>query len=895
MGVPLGNAYGEIAIGTGGAESSIANLSRTLRNTGLVLSGAISAPLGLVGQQAIGMAGDFEQSLDVMQQVSGATGGQMAQLQEQALELGADTMFGAGEAADAMLELAKSGLSVEEVSAAIPGVMDLAAASGTGLAEAAGVTAAALNTFGLDATESTRVADLLAAGANASAAEISDLGAGLQQGGFAFDAAGQDVDDLVASLAILTNVGLTGSDAGTALKNVMMRLMNPTKEASAAMESVGFAAYDAQGNMKPLSQIIGDVNTATAGMSNEQRDAFLSTVFMSDGMKAMIPLLDEGETGFLTMKDSVNESGAAGEVAGARMGGFKGALETLKGAWESLLIGTVMPWLDTMSGVTTQISGVVDWFNSLSAPVKNAALAFGLALAVIGPLMLVVSALGTVLGALFSPISLIVGAVILLGVAWANNWGGIRDKTMEVWAAIQPTLAQLVTWVQSTLPLAFAALKGWAAQAWTALSSAVSTAWAVVGPLLAQLLTWVQTTLPVAWETLRTKAAEVWTALSSAVATAWAAIQPTLALLQTWLATTIPEAASTMQALFAGAWDALPAAMQTAQAAIQTAWTTIETIFGPAVQRIVDAVDGLGQSFAPVGTALGGLGTAFSNLWTAVSPILQQLGQLIAGVFGVVALFALNLFARAIEALGPLVTAVIDQITLTINTIATIITALTVAVKAIAAGDWMAAWNALKDAFTPIWDLITGTINNLITIVSEVLLAIGTAITDTLTDLGVDIEPLLNGIKGTWDTIWGGFTGIVDTVVGAVESVKEGIQGFIDWISGISIPNPFAAIASSIGSIRERLPGWMPGSTGGDAEGTSWHEGGMHLVGERGPELITSPQGAQVLTAGQTARRLGGTETPQIVLNMGGVTVSGEMDIETLAYRLAGRIKQFAR
>ena len=172
--------------------------------------------------------------------------------------------------------------------------------------------------------------------------------------------------------------------------------------------------------------------------------------------------------------------------------------------------------------------------------------------------------------------------------------------------------------------------------------------------------------------------------------------------------------------------------------------------------------------------------------------------------------------------------------------------------------------------------------------------AIWTAITNTLTDLGVAIQPLLNGIKGTWDTIWGGFTGVIETVTTAVQSVRDGIDSFVEWISGISIPNPFSAIANSLSSIRERLPGWVPGSNSGNAEGTSWHEGGMHLVGERGPELVSSPQGAQVLTAGQTRRRLGGGEQ-QLVVNMGGVTVASEIDLDTLAYRLAGKIRQFSR
>ncbi len=280
--------------GITGFSNKLNNASQKMAATGGMLSLAVTAPLVGIAGAALKTAGEFEQTMNVLQQVVGATSNEMQSMQEQALHLGAVTVFSAGEASDAMLELGKAGMDTGQIMASIGGVMDLAAAGGVGLAEAASLTAATLNAFHLEASESVRVADLLAATANASAADISDLGQGMQQAGFAFSMANQPVENLAASLAILTNVGLTGSDAGTALKNAFMRMMNPTQEAANLMDKLGISFYDAFGNMKPLPAILDNINVATAGMTSEQRDAALATIFLSDGMKAMIPLLDQG-------------------------------------------------------------------------------------------------------------------------------------------------------------------------------------------------------------------------------------------------------------------------------------------------------------------------------------------------------------------------------------------------------------------------------------------------------------------------------------------------------------------------------------------------------------------------------------------------------------------------
>lgn len=873
-GVQLGNAYGEIQIGTGDAEASVASLSRTLRSAGTALSLGITAPLTLIGTTAVNSAGDFEQSLNIMQQVTGATDAQMQSLQDQALQLGADTVFGAGEAAEAMLELAKAGMTVEEIGQSIAGVMDLAAAGGIGLSDAAVITSSALNAFNLDASKSADVANTLAAAANASSADVNDLALGVQMASAVFAANDQGVDDLSASLAILANNGIAGSDAGTSLKQMMMRLAAPTDKALGVINSLGVAVYDATGQMRPFGDIIASLEGATAGLTDEQRNLAFTTIFGSDAIRAANILVGEGVEEYDRMKEAVNQAGAAQDVAAARMGGFNGALEKVRGSIDSLLIGTVLPWLDSLSGMATQLSGVIDWFGALPQPVKDTAMAFGLAAAAIGPIMLGVSGLIALLGALLSPISLIVGGVMLLGVAWAANFGGIRDMTMAVWAAIQPTLAQWWAWLQVTLPLALTTLQGIVSTAWTTISTAISTAWTAISPLLTQMLVWAQTTLPGAWTTLQTTISAVWTSITGAFSTAQGSIGSSVGVIQGILTR------------------------------LQTTWQTLATTFTPAIERIRTAFSGLPASFAPMGPALQSLMGAFQSLWQAVQPILTMLGQLLAGVLGVTALALINAFAAALRALGPVVTTMVNQITLVINSIATVLKSLVTAIQAIAAGDWTGAWNALKDAFQAVWDLIVGTIENLTTVVTTVLDAVVEAITTTLSDLGIDIEPLLNTIKSTWDSIWGGMTGVIDTVTGAITGVKDGIQAFIDWITGIEIPNPFAGLASSLDNIRQGLPSWMPGSTQGsgglpgNAEGTSLFPGGAQLVGERGAELVVSPPGSKVLTAGQTQRRFAGGEAESMrvyLTEKGDVHVGSEMDIHQIAYQAAGLIRQFSR
>jgi TP901 family phage tail tape measure protein len=824
MTVALGSAYGQIEIGTGGAEQAIASLASTLRSMGTTMSLAISAPLTAVAGAAIASASDFEQSMNIMQQVSGATAGQMESLQATALQLGAETSFSAGEAASAMLELAKAGLSVDEVSAAIGGTMNLAAAGGLALAQSAEITANAVNSFGLEASQANMVANMLAAAANASSVEVTDLAQGMAMAGSVFASNGQSVTDLTAALGLLGNAGIKGSDAGTSLKTMMMRLAAPTDDASAAMTRLGIETYNADGSMRPFSDIVGNLATATAGLSDEERNAAMSMIFGADAIRAATILSAKGVTGFAQMTGAVSQQGAAADVANARMKGMSGAIEYLKGFIDSFLIGAALPFLDTLGGIVRSVADAVTAFGALPQPVINAGLAFGAVLAAAGPVMLAISGIGAVLGTLLSPIGLIVVAVAGLAAAWSMDFMGIQGVTMAALGAIQPMIAGFGATV-SALGQYFIAV-------------------AEDGDYLNDWLTH----LPEVMQ------------------------GPVLAIGQ----------------FAANVRDALPGALATGQAAlgafsanVQAVLAQVGAILAPAVGRIQTAFASAGESVGQLAPHFAGLVTAAQSMATAIQPMIAGLAQALGVTLVVAASVGGNLFAAAIQNMAGLVGPVIDQITATINLLATTVSGIAALVSAVATGDWSAAWAAMQGIAQGFADYFESTFTNVSTFITTVFTTIKTAVLNTMADLDAGAKSQMDALRGWWDSAWNALTGAFDpvkdgiqTVADAVQKLKDGIGAFADWIGGISIPNPFAGIQFPALPAGFQLPGF--------ASGTAFAPGGLALVGERGPELIDLPRGSRVYDANETRSMLGGSGMH--VENHFHVT--NDLDLEAAARRI---------
>ena len=299
------------------------------------------AALGVagIGGAAVMASTEFNKSMSGVSAVAGATAGEMEQLREAALKAGADTAFSASEAATAQGELARAGVSVADIlGGALAGSLGLAAAGQLELGNAAEISAQALNIFNLEGSETTRVADVLAAGANKSAADVAQLGDALRQGGLVAAQTGLSLEETAGVLSMFADNALLGSDAGTSLKTFLQRLVPQSDEAAKAMESLGLQFFDSQGAFVGIEEVAGQLQGALGGLSDEQRNAALSTLFGSDAVRSASILMDGGAASVRDYTTAVSDQGAASRMAAEQLNNLAGDIEEFKGATETALI-----------------------------------------------------------------------------------------------------------------------------------------------------------------------------------------------------------------------------------------------------------------------------------------------------------------------------------------------------------------------------------------------------------------------------------------------------------------------------------------------------------------------------------------------------------------------------
>ncbi|WP_395705155.1 phage tail tape measure protein [Rhodococcus ruber] len=292
-------------------------------------------------QAVLDIGNSFTNELNTLQAVSGATAEQMKAVSEAAQGLGNDSSIADASAADAaaaMTELAKGGFSVDEAMAAARGTLQLAAAAQIGAADAATIQSKALQAFGLDADYAATAADVLANGANASSAEITEIAYGLQAAGSVANQFGVSLEDTVAGLGLLANAGIAGSDAGTLLKSTLLSLTDQSNPAQGAIADLGLTVYDATGKFVGFRSLFEQLQTASENMTPEMYQAATATLFGSDAMRLAGIAAEQGVEGWDAMRDAIDKEGAAADVAAARTQGLPGAMSAVQNSAEGLAI-----------------------------------------------------------------------------------------------------------------------------------------------------------------------------------------------------------------------------------------------------------------------------------------------------------------------------------------------------------------------------------------------------------------------------------------------------------------------------------------------------------------------------------------------------------------------------
>lgn len=344
-----------------------------------IVSTAVKATA--VGVTALGVAAiktgmDFEHQMSRVGAISGANAKELKAMNDQAIKLGADTAFSAKEAAQGMEALASAGFDANQIIAATPGVMDLAAVSGGDVGAAAEYAATALNGFGLEADKSTHVADVFARAAADTNAEAKDMGEALKMVAPQAHTAGLSLEETAAAIGLLSNAGIKGSEAGSNLAMALTRVQNPSGEAKKAMEQLGYSAFDSSGKMKPLAQQMSELREKLEGMTDQQKQYYLSEIYGVQGGRAVNVLLSQraGALDELTGKLQ-NSDGAASDMAKTMQNDLKSSVEQFFGSLESLSIIIEQTFSGTLKGAvdaaTDKIGDLNDYLQKNQAQIQK--------------------------------------------------------------------------------------------------------------------------------------------------------------------------------------------------------------------------------------------------------------------------------------------------------------------------------------------------------------------------------------------------------------------------------------------------------------------------------------------------------------------------------------------
>ena len=361
-GIRAGRAYVELYADASKLQRSLKAAESRLKSFGDSASsiGAQFMGLGVAASLPIAAAvrgfAAFDDQMRAVQAVSGSTAEEFAMLTERAKELGRTTSFTAAEVANAMAELGRAGFKATQIDAAIDSVMNLSRATQTEIPLATEIAGNALRAFNLDASEMKRVCDVMTATANNSSQTLEDLGEAFTYVAPVAADAGLSIEDASKIVGTLANFGIKGSLAGTAFKNIQLKMADPKVQKS--YEELGISVTTADGSLRNMADVLRDLGAATASMPNAEKLATYKDLFSMYGLSGGIKLTSANFTEMYNAID--NAQGAAAETAATMDSGIGGAFRQLESAVEGVshAIGEALtPKITELAGTFIQVAG----------------------------------------------------------------------------------------------------------------------------------------------------------------------------------------------------------------------------------------------------------------------------------------------------------------------------------------------------------------------------------------------------------------------------------------------------------------------------------------------------------------------------------------------------------
>lgn len=768
---------------------SIKSAGDTIANAGSAMTKSVTAPIAGVGIAAVKTAADYESAMSNVQAITGATGDDFKKLTQLGKDLGASTAWSAQECAEAMQYTGMAGWTAKENVDGLKGILDLASASGTDLARTSDIMTDAISAFGYKASDSAKFADVMTKACTSANVSVDTLGESYKYCGAICGTMGYSIDEVTTSLAVMGNMGIKGSQAGTALKNAISNMAAPTKNMKAAMDDLGISIVNQDGSMKSWGDVIKNLQGSFKGLTQDQQAAYAKQLFGKESMAGMLAIINTSTSDYNALADSIkNSGGAANDAAQTQLNNLNGQLTLLKSALEGAAITIGDKLLPYIKNAVGWVQKATDWFNGLSDAQVSMIMKFAGIAAAIGPALLIFGKLVTTVGKVYSAFGMVTGAIakahgviglitspagiviaVLAGVAAAafliiKNWDKVKPVVMKVkdaFVGVMPTIKQAVTnGISAIMPIITTLISTFKEVLPKAINVAKSVI-AAIAPVIKTVVNTISTIVPVIAKTFVSMAQK----LTPVVKT---------------IANIVKAAIPIVGKLFAAAFTFVGSTITKVMPYINRIAKVIGSVLVFAVKAVSPVLSKMASTFSTVFTSVFNI---VSKIVNKLKPVFNGIGIVIKAVMAVVKTeitTAFRIAANVIESAAGSIKQVISGITKVFNGILDFI-------SGVFTGNWKKAWEGVKNIFGGAFQALAGLCK-------------------------VPINAVI---------------GIINSAIEGINSISVDIPDGIPLVGGkhigFSIPK--------IPALAKGTPNWL---------------GGLAQINEKGGEIVDLPKGTRV-------------------------------------------------